>query len=61
MLCQKDPVKENSVKNFRPITCHPLTWKLVIGIISEDTVSWKTKTYFQRSKKAAGNEGSTTD
>ena len=27
-------------------------WKLVIVIISEDTVSLKTKTYFQRSKKA---------
>ena len=52
MLCQNDPVKGNSVKNFRPITCHPIMWKLVIVIISEDTVSWKTKTYFQRSKKA---------
>ena len=26
VLCRKDPVKENSVENFRPITCLPLMW-----------------------------------
>ena len=36
VLCQKDPVKGNSVENFRPITCLPLMWKLLTGIISED-------------------------
>ena len=36
MLCQKDPVKGNYVENFRPITCLPLMWKLLTGIISED-------------------------
>ena len=36
VLCQKDPVKGNSVENFRPITCLPLMWKLRTGIISED-------------------------
>ena len=35
-LCQKDPAKGNSVENFRPITCLPLMWKLLTGIISED-------------------------
>ena len=35
-LCQKDPAKGNSVENFRPITCLPLIWKLLAGIISED-------------------------
>ena len=37
VLCQKDLVKGNSVKNFRLITCLPLMWKLLTGIISEDT------------------------
>ena len=37
VLCQKDPVKGNSVENFRPITCLPLMWKLLTGIISEST------------------------
>ena len=35
-LCQKDPVKGNSVENVTPITCLPLTWKLLTGMISED-------------------------
>ena len=36
VLCQKDSVKGNPVENFRPITCLPLMWKLLTGIISED-------------------------
>ena len=37
---------------FRPVTCLPLKWKLLTGIISEDmTISWKMKTYCQKSKE----------
>ena len=36
VLCQKDPVKGNSVENLRPITYLPLMWKLLTGTISED-------------------------
>ena len=36
VLFQKDLVNGNSVENFRPITCLPLMWKLLTGIISED-------------------------
>ena len=36
VLCQKDLVKGNSVENVRPITCLPLMWKLLAGIISQD-------------------------
>ena len=36
VLCQKDAAKGNSVENFRPITCLPLMWKLLTGIVSED-------------------------
>ena len=36
VLCQNDPVRKNSGENFRPITCLPLMWKLLAGIISED-------------------------
>ena len=36
VLCQKDPAKGNSVENFIPITCLPLMWKLLTGIISEN-------------------------
>ena len=36
VLCQKDIAKGNSVENFRPITCLPLMWKLLTGIVAED-------------------------
>ena len=36
VLCQKNRVKRNSVENFRPITCLPVMWKLLTGIISGD-------------------------
>ena len=35
VLCQKDPRKGNVVKNYRPITCLPLMWKLMAGIIAD--------------------------
>ena len=33
VLCQKDPQKGNAVDNFRSISCLPLMWKLMTGII----------------------------
>jgi len=35
VLCQKDAVKGNAAENYRPISCLPLMWKLLTGIISE--------------------------
>ena len=35
MLCVKYATKSNGADNFRPITCLPLMWKLVTGIIAE--------------------------
>ena len=34
MLCQKDPQKGNAVD--RPITCIPIMWKLMAGIIADN-------------------------
>ena len=34
-LAQKDKSKRNSASNYRPITCLPIMWKLLTGIISE--------------------------
>ena len=36
LLCQKDPRKGYAVKQYCPITCLPLTWKLLTGVIAED-------------------------
>ena len=35
VLCVKDPTKGNVADNFRPITCLPLMWKVMTGIIAE--------------------------
>ena len=35
-LIQKDENKGNDVSNFRPITCLPLMWKLLTGILAEE-------------------------
>ena len=35
ILCLKDHSKGNAVDNFRPISCLPLKWKLMTGVIAE--------------------------
>ena len=36
VLIQKDKAKGNTPSNYRPITCLPLTWKLLTKILSDD-------------------------
>ena len=40
VLCQKDPNKGAAVDNYRPISCLPLMWKLMTGIISTAMYSY---------------------
>ena len=40
VLCQKDPTKGNAAGNYRPITCLPLMWKLLTGMIAEETYDY---------------------
>ena len=35
ILCVKDHSKGNSVDNFRPISCLPLMWKLMTGVVAD--------------------------
>ena len=35
MLIQKDKVKGNIGSNYRPVTCVPLVWKLLRGIVAD--------------------------
>ena len=35
LLLQKDKSKDNEVSNYRPITCLPLMWKLLTGVIAD--------------------------
>ena len=36
VLCQKDPRKGHTVENYCPITCLPLRWKPLLGMIAEE-------------------------
>ena len=36
MLCQKDPAKGRAVDNFPPISCLPLMWRLLTGMIADE-------------------------
>ena len=40
VLRQKDPKKGNAAENYRPITCLPLMWKLLTGMIAEETYKY---------------------
>ena len=40
VLCVKDVTKGSAVENFRPITCLPLIWKLLTGIIAEELYNY---------------------
>ena len=35
LLCQKDPAKGSAVDNYRAISCLPLMWKLMTGMLAE--------------------------
>ena len=37
VLCQKDLKKGNAAENYCPISCLPLMWKLLTGMIAEET------------------------
>ena len=44
LLCIKEIQKGNLVSNFRPITCPPLIWKLLTGILAEELYEHLEKT-----------------
>ena len=40
MLCQKDPTKGSAAESFRLIKCLPHMWKLLTGMIAEETYAY---------------------
>ena len=43
ILCLKDSAKRNAADNFRPVSCLPLMWKLVTGVIAESMYTFLNK------------------
>lgn len=40
VLIMKDPEKDTSPGNYRPIKCLPVIWKMLTGIISEEVYQY---------------------
>ena len=59
VLCQKNPRKGNAVENYRPITCVPLMWKLLTGLIAEEMYDYleQEKLLLKEQKCRRGSRG----
>ena len=52
VLYQKGRTKGNAVDNYRPISCLPLPWELLTGIISEHLyLFYKKGRYYPKNKR----------
>ena len=55
ILFQKDPGKGNAVDNYRPISCLPLMWKLMTGMIPNSVYEYlEIYKLLQLNRKNAG-------
>ena len=63
VLCQIDRTKGNSVDNYRPISCLPLMWKFLTGLISEHLYSFleEEKIFLEEQKDCQRNSRGTKD
>ena len=55
ILMQKDKEKDKSASNYRPITCLPLVWKLLTGVIADEVYGFlDTNSLLPQEQKDAG-------
>ena len=40
VVCQKDPQKGNTADNYQPISCLPLMWKLLTGVLAKEMYNY---------------------
>ena len=58
VLCQKDPRKGNTADNYRPITCLPLMWKLITGVIAKGMYNYLERQKFLPEEQKGCKRGS---
>ena len=58
-LLEKDKSKGNVASNYRPVTCLPLMWKLLTGVIGDQIHSHLDKEKLLPEKKNGCRKGST--
>ena len=61
VLIQKEKSKRNEASNYHPITCLPLTWKLLTGIIAGEVYSFlETEVILPEEQKECRRESNDT-
>ena len=50
-LLQKDKSKGNVASNYRPITCLPLMWKLLTGVIADQIYAHLAEVVTRRAER----------
>ena len=58
VLIQKEPAKGNDPSNYRPITCLPLAWKILTGIIAEEIYTFLERTFLLPEEQKGCRKGS---
>ena len=58
LLCLKDPEKGSIVSNFGPITCLPLMWMLVTGVLAEELYHHLDENLLLPVEQKGGRKGS---
>ena len=57
-LLQRDNSKGNVASNYRPITCLPVMWKLLTGVIADQIYAHLSKEKFLQEEQKGCREGS---
>ena len=52
-MLQKDESKGNGGSNYRPITCLPLMWKLLTGVIADHMYAHLDQSFYPKSRKGS--------
>ena len=58
VLIQKDKTKGNEASNYRPITCLPIAWKILTGILAEEIYCFMEKKAMLPEEQKGGRKGS---
>ena len=58
LLCLKDPKQGSLVSNFRPMTCLPLMWKLLTGVLAEELYRHLDENQLLPVEQKGGRKGS---
>ena len=56
ILCSKNSAKGNAADNYRPISCLPLIWKLMTGVLAESVYTFLDENILPEEQKRCRRE-----